>query len=48
VVGRMQRAPKWMQDAKLEWLFRLIKQPSRWRRMLQLPRFVFKIYGAKR
>ena len=48
VAGKMERAPKWMQDAKLEWLFRFAKQPSRWRRMLQLPRFVFAVYGAKR
>ena len=29
LAGKVQRAPKWMQDAKLEWLFRLVKQPSR-------------------
>ena len=41
LAGKMQRAPKWMQDAKLEWLFRLMKQPSRFGRMLALPKFVF-------
>ena len=32
--GKMERAPKWMQDASLEWLFRLYKQPSRFMRMM--------------
>ncbi len=39
MAGRMERAPKWMQEASLEWLFRLYKQPSRWLRMLALPHF---------
>ncbi len=43
ISGRLQRAPELMQAAKLEWLFRLIQQPSRWRRMLALPRFVKKV-----
>lgn len=41
--GKMQRAPKWMQDASLEWLFRLYKQPSRFMRMMALPKFVLKV-----
>lgn len=40
ISGRLQRAPEWMQQARLEWFFRLLQQPSRWRRMLALPRFV--------
>jgi N-acetylglucosaminyldiphosphoundecaprenol N-acetyl-beta-D-mannosaminyltransferase len=48
LAGKMQRAPKWMQDAKLEWLFRLVKQPSRFGRMLALPKFVFAVRGEKR
>jgi len=27
--GQIKRAPKWMRNLGLEWLFRLIKQPSR-------------------
>jgi N-acetylglucosaminyldiphosphoundecaprenol N-acetyl-beta-D-mannosaminyltransferase len=38
--GRVQRAPAWMRDAHLEWLYRLITQPWRARRMLALPAFV--------
>ncbi len=41
MAGKMERAPKWMQDASLEWLFRLYKQPGRWLRMMALPHFVF-------
>ena len=41
--GKMERAPKWMQDAYLEWLFRLYKQPSRFMRMMALPKFVLKV-----
>ena len=44
LAGRMERAPKWMQDASLEWLFRLYKQPSRFIRMLALPKFVIEVY----
>ena len=33
--GTIQRAPKWMQDAGLEWLHRLASEPRRlWRRYL--------------
>ena len=48
LAGKVQRAPKWMQDAKLEWLFRLMKQPSRFGRMLDLPKFVFAVRDKKR
>ncbi|MHC1717114.1 MAG: WecB/TagA/CpsF family glycosyltransferase [Acidaminococcaceae bacterium] len=47
VAGKMERAPKWMQDASLEWLFRLYKQPSRFGRMLVLPKFVIKVLRIK-
>ncbi|WP_119072831.1 WecB/TagA/CpsF family glycosyltransferase [Aggregatilinea lenta] len=41
IAGTVPRAPRWMQRLALEWLFRLIIQPWRWRRMLRLPRFVW-------
>ncbi|MBR4908230.1 MAG: WecB/TagA/CpsF family glycosyltransferase [Acidaminococcaceae bacterium] len=47
LAGKVQRAPKWMQDARLEWFFRLIKQPSRFGRMLALPKFVFAVRREK-
>ena len=33
ISGTRTRAPKWMQKLSLEWLFRLIQEPSRWRRI---------------
>jgi N-acetylglucosaminyldiphosphoundecaprenol N-acetyl-beta-D-mannosaminyltransferase len=39
IAGVTARAPLWMQSAGLEWLHRLVHHPSRWRRMLALPRF---------
>jgi N-acetylglucosaminyldiphosphoundecaprenol N-acetyl-beta-D-mannosaminyltransferase len=41
--GKVPRAPRWMQRLGLEWLFRLIREPWRWRRMLRLPRFVWAV-----
>lgn len=38
--GKQQRAPLWMQKIGLEWLFRLYKQPWRWRRQTKLFQFV--------
>lgn len=43
VTGRSVRAPKWVQDIGLEWLYRLAKEPWRWRRMLALPRFAARV-----
>ncbi|MGQ9458130.1 MAG: WecB/TagA/CpsF family glycosyltransferase [Anaerolineae bacterium] len=37
--GMVPRAPLWMQERGLEWLYRRAQQPWRWRRMLALPRF---------
>lgn len=40
ISGRVPRAPRQMRALGLEWLYRLVRQPWRWRRMLRLPRFV--------
>ena len=39
ISGIKTRAPRWMQVVGLEWLYRLIQEPWRWRRMLALPKF---------
>ena len=39
VAGITVRAPMWMRRLGLEWLYRLIRQPWRWRRMSKLPVF---------
>jgi N-acetylglucosaminyldiphosphoundecaprenol N-acetyl-beta-D-mannosaminyltransferase len=43
VAGIIPRAPLWMRQAGLEWLYRLYLQPWRARRMLRLPRFVWAV-----
>lgn len=39
MAGNVKRAPFIYQKLGLEWLYRLIKQPSRFKRMLKLPKF---------
>ena len=39
LTGVQRRAPLWVQQAGLEWLYRLIRQPWRLRRQMALPRF---------
>ena len=41
--GTVKRAPVWMQRAGLEWLYRLIQEPRRFKRMLRLPKFVLAV-----
>ena len=41
ITGAVPRAPRPLQRLGLEWAFRLVRQPWRWRRMLRLPRFVW-------
>ncbi len=43
ITGRAVRAPQWAQDLGLEWLHRLYREPWRWRRMLALPRFGWRV-----
>ena len=43
IAGVIPRAPDWMRQRGLEWLYRLLRQPWRWRRMLRLPRFVLAV-----
>jgi len=42
IAGIVKRAPVIWQKLNVEWLYRLINQPSRWRRQLILPRFAIK------
>ena len=48
VAGRLPRAPEWMRARGLEWLFRLLRPPWRWRRMLGLPRFAVAVVASRR
>ena len=40
MAGNVKRAPKFFQEHGLEWFYRLCKQPKRFVRMLDLPKFV--------
>ena len=45
--GRVERAPESFQRLGLEWLYRLMKEPSRIGRMAKLPLFLVAAAGAK-
>jgi N-acetylglucosaminyldiphosphoundecaprenol N-acetyl-beta-D-mannosaminyltransferase len=40
--GGKERAPKWLRENNLEWLYRLYQEPWRWQRMLVLPQFFWR------
>lgn len=46
--GNVKRAPKMFQKLYLEWLYRLLSQPSRMKRQLDIPRFLFRVIEQKR
>jgi len=39
IAGVIPRAPAWVRRLGFEWLYRLMRQPWRWRRQLALPQF---------
>lgn len=43
LAGKASRAPGIMIRLNLEWLYRLVKEPRRWRRQLALPSFVLEV-----
>lgn len=43
LTGRVPRAPLWMRRAGMEWLFRLARQPWRFRRMVVLPEYALRV-----
>ena len=45
--GKVERAPEGFQKLGLEWLYRLMKQPSRIGRMAKLPLFLVAAVGAR-
>lgn len=40
--GTKSRAPGWLRNNNLEWVYRLYQEPWRWRRMLALPKFAWR------
>ncbi|TSC94812.1 MAG: N-acetylglucosaminyldiphosphoundecaprenol [Candidatus Berkelbacteria bacterium Athens1014_28] len=47
LADRRKRAPRFLQIIGLEWLFRLIIEPSRFKRQFALPKFVWKVFKYK-
>ena len=41
LAGNVQRAPEFFQKYGLEWLYRLYKEPQRWKRMINLPLYLW-------
>ncbi len=48
LAGTVARAPLWWREHKLEWLYRLLRQPKRIVRMRYLPQFVWAVLRQKR
>jgi len=46
IAGDITRAPAWVRAAGFDWLFRLIRQPWRWRRQLALPVFAAMVIAS--
>lgn len=46
--GKVKRAPKWIQKMNLEWLYRLITNPKRFKRYLAIPRFLKLVRKTKK
>lgn len=45
--GYIKRAPKWIQKSGLEWLYRLISDPKRIKRMIFIPKFIVRVLKEK-
>lgn len=40
-IGKVKRAPQYWQNLGLEWLYRLLKQPTRWQRQRNLLKYAY-------
>jgi len=48
LAGNVKRAPAAYQRLGAEWLYRLLKEPSRLNRQMNLPKFLFEVFKQKR
>ena len=48
LAGNVKRAPAFFQKCGMEWLYRLCKEPKRWRRMARLPLYLWDALMWKR
>jgi N-acetylglucosaminyldiphosphoundecaprenol N-acetyl-beta-D-mannosaminyltransferase len=46
--GNVRRAPKLMQNLRLEWLWRLILNPKKWKKVASLPEFWWRVVSSRR
>jgi len=46
--GKAKRAPVIIQKARLEWLWRLMQNPSKYKKTMKLPKFMFAVLRAKK
>lgn len=44
IAGKLKRAPNWMIRLNLEWLFRFFQEPRRYKRILNIPVFMSRVY----
>lgn len=47
LAGNVKRAPAAFQRMGAEWLYRLLKEPSRLKRQMNLPKFLFEVFTQK-
>ncbi|MDF2984970.1 MAG: exopolysaccharide biosynthesis protein WecB/TagA/CpsF family [Eubacterium sp.] len=47
LAGNVKLAPDFFRNHGLEWLYRLYKEPKRFKRMLRLPKFIFYVIGIR-
>ncbi len=47
IAGRSKRPPEWIRNLGFEWLYRLLREPWRWRRQLRLPYFIWLLFVNK-
>lgn len=48
LAGTVKRAPQLWQKWRIEWLYRLLQEPSRWKRQMALPKFVLAVRRYKK
>lgn len=46
--GNVKRAPAIFRKFGLEWLYRLIREPFRWKRQLALPKFLLAVFNERK
>lgn len=47
IAGNLKRAPKWMINLGLEWLYRVAKEPFRIKRLASIPKFILMVIREK-